>query len=173
VISVSKLEAASRQLDTAIRLLFSHGDAVAIHSLAAAAANVFFDVAEARNGGISWRARMREDSRLTEKELKRALHDSWNFFKHADHDPNGVLQFNERESEDLMFMAVLECGDLQPTTHAMQVFQLWYMAAYKGHLADREPVFKDALSAFPGLAALDRAAQLALGAALLNNPPAE
>ena len=126
VVTISKLDAASRQLDSAIRMLFTGGDAVSIHTLTASAANVFFDVAEKRNGAVSWRAWMAEDSNLTQREVKGTLHKSWNFFKHADHDPEGILDFDPRESEDLMFMAVLQCGDLgRPTTHAMQVFQLW------------------------------------------------
>jgi hypothetical protein len=97
-----------------------------------------------------------EDSKLTEAQVKGVLHKSWNFFKHADRDPEAVLQFNERESEDLMFVAVLQCGDLQPTTHAMQVFQLWYIAVYLEHLADREPVFRTVVTALEGLSAQDR-----------------
>lgn len=72
---VSKLEAASRQLDTAIRLLFHQGDAVAVHSLAAGAANVFFDVAEEK-AGVSWRTKLRDDSGLPMKTLVGVLHRS-------------------------------------------------------------------------------------------------
>lgn len=167
---VTKLEAASRQLDTAIRLLFHQGDAVAVHSLAAAAANVFFDVAEEK-AGVSWRTKLRDDSGLPMRELVGVLHRSWNFFKHANRDAADVIEFDERDSEHLMFIAVLDAGDLQPTTHSMQVFQLWYMAAYLTHLAEREPVFKHAASVLPGLSVLDREAQLARGAALLRSQP--
>ena len=69
--TVTKLEAASRQLDTAIRLFFSGGDAVSIHTLAAAAFNVFADIAEHRKVGVSWRTRVRDDSGLSKKELRK------------------------------------------------------------------------------------------------------
>ena len=79
---ISKLEAASRLLDTAIRLFFESADAVAVHSLAAASLNVFSDVAEHR--GISWRTYLGEDSNLSPQEVKHTLNKAWNFFKHAD-----------------------------------------------------------------------------------------
>jgi hypothetical protein len=41
---VSKLDAAKRQLETAIRLYFSDGDPVSIHTLTAAAYNILRDV---------------------------------------------------------------------------------------------------------------------------------
>ena len=129
-LTVTKLEAASRQLDTAIRLFFSGGDVVSVHTLAVAAANIFADIAEHQNAGVSWRTRTRDDSGLSTKELKRILHDEWNFFKHADREPNATLEFNDLVSEDVMFMAVLDCGDLQPTTCPMQAFQIWYIAAH-------------------------------------------
>ena|SRR5437762_11820516 len=75
---ISKLEAASRQLDTAIRLFFERADAVAVHALAAASLNVFSDVAEHR--GISWRTYLGEDSNLSPQEVKHTLNKAWNFF---------------------------------------------------------------------------------------------
>lgn len=93
VATVTKLEAASRQLDTAIRLFFAGDDAISVHTLAVAAANIFADIAEHRNAGVSWRTRTRDDSGLTTAELKRILHEEWNFFKHADRKPESTLTF--------------------------------------------------------------------------------
>ena len=167
-VTVTKLEAASRQLDTAIHLFFSDGDAVATHTLAVAAANVFADLAEHRNAGVSWRTKIRDDSGLSTKELKRIFHEEWNFFKHADHDPNATLQFNELMSEDFMFMAVLDCGDLQPTTCPMQAFQIWYIAAHPEHFPGDEQVFYDARQALPGISQLERSVQVQRGAAFVE-----
>jgi len=167
-ITVTKLEAASRQLDTAIHLFFSGGDAISIHTLAAAASNVFADIAEHRNAGVSWRTRVRDDSGLSTKELKRILHDEWNFFKHADRDSDATLQFNELVSDDFIFMAVLDCGDLAPTTCSMQAFQIWYIAAHPERFPLTEPVFAYAQQAFPGLSQLERSKQIRRGADLLK-----
>ena len=87
---ISKVEAASRLLDTAIRLFFEGADAVAVHSLAAASLNIFSDLAE--HGGNSWRAHLGDDSKLSAPEMKRVLNSAWNFFKHADRDPDGTIR---------------------------------------------------------------------------------
>jgi hypothetical protein len=149
--NISKLEAASRLLDTAIRLFFAGGDAVAVHSLAAASANVFSDLADRKHSGSSWRAHLRDDSKLSAREVKDILNSAWNFFKHADRDPEGTLHFDEIDSEHLMFVAVLECGDLRSTSCCMQAFQLWYIAAHPDRFPKSESVFLDAMKVFPGL----------------------
>jgi hypothetical protein len=167
-VKVTKLEAAARLLDAAIRLFYSGGDAIAIHSLAVAATNVFADLAEHRNSGVSWRTRAREESGLSMRELKALMHEEWNFFKHADRDADATLEFNELLSEDFMFMAVLDCGDLQSTTCPMQAFQIWYIAAHPERFFRDEPVFAQALDALPGLSRLDRSQQIQRGAIFLQ-----
>lgn len=167
-ITVTKLEAASKQLDMAIRLFFACADAISVHTLAVAAANVFADVAEHRNAGVSWRTRTRDDSGLSTGELKRIFHEEWNFFKHADRDPESTLAFNDLISEDFIFMAVLDCGDLQGTTCPMQAFQIWYIAAHAERFPPTEQIFADAQQALPGLLYLERSQQIQRGAAFLK-----
>ena len=167
-IALTKLDAAGRQLDTAIRLFFGDGDAVSVHSLAVSAANVLSDLAEHKNAGVSWRTRTRDDSGLSMKALKALMHEEWNFFKHADRDPDATLNFNEELSEDFMFMAVLDCGDLQTTTCPMQAFQIWYIAAHPERFSTDEPVFVDAMKVLPGLSDLTRPARIQRGAAFLS-----
>jgi len=50
-LTISKLDAAKRQLETVIRLYFVHGDPVSIHTLTSAAYNVIRDVNKKRGGG--------------------------------------------------------------------------------------------------------------------------
>lgn len=163
IVSISKLDAAVRQLDAAIRLFFSGADPIVVHTLAASAGNIFADIAEHRNCGVSWRIRMRDDAGLSTGRIKYILHEAWNFFKHANHDPEGVLQFEEVDSEHLMFVAVLDCGDIQPTSCDMQAFQLWYIAAHPEHFPETDPIFANAINTFPGLAALPLSDQLQHG----------
>jgi hypothetical protein len=175
-VPLSKIEVASRQLNAAIHMFFAGGDSIAVHTLAAAAANVFADILE-HSSGVSWRTRARDDSGLTMSELKALLHEEWNFFKHADRDPDSVLHFNEELAADLMFMATLDCGDLTATSCEMRAFQIWYMAAAKFWVpSDHEP-FRLAREALPGISSLPRPEQISRGAAFLavqcgNAPPA-
>jgi hypothetical protein len=52
---VTKLEAAVRQLNAAVRFLFAEEGSLVVHSLAVSAANVFSDLADKKSGGMSWR----------------------------------------------------------------------------------------------------------------------
>jgi hypothetical protein len=49
-IKISKLDAARRQLDTAIRLYFMEGDPVSVHTLAAAAFEILKDLVRSGQG---------------------------------------------------------------------------------------------------------------------------
>ena len=92
--TVNKIEAASRQLDTAIHLFFSGGDSISIHTLATGAENIFADISD-HTLGHSWRSRVRDDHGLSEQQLRATFRREWNFFKHADNDPEGTLEFND------------------------------------------------------------------------------
>jgi len=52
-IKVNKIEAARRQIDAAIRLLFDNEDPIAIHTLIMAGFRILRDIAEKQNSNIS------------------------------------------------------------------------------------------------------------------------
>lgn len=164
---VTKLEAAKRQLNTAIRLLFVGEDAIAVHSLAVNAANLLSDLADHKPDITSWREMMREDQGMTSAQIKYVINRSWNFFKHADRNPNEKLEFDVKESEYIVFIATLECGELSETTTKMQVFQLWFLAAGRAQLDDDNEIQRFSKVLFPGLQQLPRETQLLVGAQVL------
>ena len=88
----SKLEAARRQLDTAIRLHFSDADVVSIHTLAATAYNIINDVSNKRGAAAMLvKGTLIDDARVEVREkLRSEFNKAENFFKHADRDPDGV-----------------------------------------------------------------------------------
>lgn len=81
--SISKLDAARRQLDTAITLWFMDGDAVSIHTLTAAAHGIIHDLNRANKGPP-----LLFDSPSFNKDMKKQavaiLKSFENFCKHAD-----------------------------------------------------------------------------------------
>jgi hypothetical protein len=89
---ISKLEAALRQLETAIILWFNHGDPISIHTLASAAHQIIYDINKARKGPA-----MSPDSDIVKpehlSEWRRILKAAPNFMKHADKDPNETILF--------------------------------------------------------------------------------
>jgi hypothetical protein len=63
-VTCSKFEAASRQLDEAIRLLLADHDPLAVRTLAAAAFGLFADLVDHLRPDESWRSQLIEDSGL-------------------------------------------------------------------------------------------------------------
>jgi hypothetical protein len=129
-LKVSKTDAAKRQLEAAIRLWFYDGDPVSIHTLAAAAHQVVHDLGRAR--GIT--AKLRELPNVR-PEFKKRMHDALaraeNFFKHADHDPDALLQFKPITTSYFLIDAVLTyellTGESSPV---MRTFRMWIMIQY-------------------------------------------
>jgi hypothetical protein len=166
---LTKIEAAVRQLDTAIQLFFEKRDPVSIRTLIAAAGRILSDLVEYKKPGESWRSNtVKSIPTLTAGEVYDILNSTPNFLKHADRDPESVHLFTEAENEDLIFMATLECGEIHSTSLEMQAFQIWYMAAHPERFpTDNQPA-QDAKAILPALAGLDHEAQIDLGAQFLS-----
>jgi hypothetical protein len=119
-LTISKLDAARRQLETAIRLYFHQGDPVSIHTLVAAAYNVIRDINKHRGGS---KMVMKEQLFEFVKPEKRGefhdlLNQAENFFKHADRDHDATLEFSPKEAEMLLWDACSKYWELtgeQPT----------------------------------------------------------
>ena len=128
-ITISKTDAARRQILSAIRLYFENGDIPPIHTLAAAAFNVTTDLCASHPGAPdclgAW---VDELVRPAAKEMfLRKFNETANFLKHADRDPKAVHEFSPKETENLLFLAVCQyrqlTGDWSPE---IRLFWTWY-----------------------------------------------
>ena len=130
-LKISKIDAVRRQLETAIRLYFSSGDPVAIHTLTAAAYNIMRDLSRQRDG-----APLLVKDKLLEhvkpeavKMLRNKLNEAENFFKHANRDHDNSLDFNPDQSETLIWDACSayynHTGEYTPL---FRLYLGWYMA---------------------------------------------
>lgn len=108
-IKLSKLDAARRQLDSAIRLWFSCDDPVTIHTLVCAAYQIIQDM---NNHNKEEKlvtlveiinAIVKPESR---QQYLRAMRKPMTFFKHAERDPRDILTFDSRLSETFMVVAI-------------------------------------------------------------------
>ena len=135
IIRVSKLDAARRQLRTAITLWFTEGDPVSVHTLAFAAYDVFHTVSKKRDPN---RRDLLFDTDYIKDEYRRDWHDliekNAHFFKHADRDPDGVLDFNLANNEFFILFAIAGrqlCGesDSQEESDFM-----WWLSLHKPNL---------------------------------------
>ena len=93
VLTVTKPDAARRQLRTAIELWFNDGDPVSIHVLAFSAYEIIHTLSR-RKGAKN----LLYDSSLTKegarKQVNVALKMAAGFFKHAQKDPDNSLEFS-------------------------------------------------------------------------------
>jgi hypothetical protein len=106
---IAKMDAARRQLRTAINLYFEDGDAVSIHTLAAAAHQLLSDVNDERGGSPMWREQMLSVVKPEyQKMVKAKFREPQNFFKHAEDDPDSQISFNPRASEWIIQDACLK-----------------------------------------------------------------
>lgn len=103
---IKKVDAAVRQLDTAIMLWFQRGDAVSIHTLACSAYQILHDINQHRKGPelIFDSIVIKDEHRILAKSY---LKKTYNFFKHAekDPDPEGVIDFNPSDTEGFIMFA--------------------------------------------------------------------
>jgi len=129
-IQVDKIEAARRQLKTAVWLYFVGADPLSVHTLAAAARQVLEDANTHRGGKpmlVSGKV-----LELLKPELhgafQRIFRSSANFLKHAKKDPDDVLRFRPEETEFLLVEACLTYWELSGRKEPeFMAFQAWYM----------------------------------------------
>jgi hypothetical protein len=129
-IKISKLDAARRQMLTAIRLYFNHGDIVSMHTLAAAAFKITQNICDASpdlsDSVTDW------IDQCVKPEAKKIfwskLHETANFFKHAENDPDAVHEFYPEQTENLLFFAVYQYHQLTSEwSLEIRLFITWYM----------------------------------------------
>jgi hypothetical protein len=105
-VKISKLDAARRQLETAIILYFHEGDPISIHTLAGAAYEVLRGLNKARGGPPmikDWVADYIKPEFVN--EIRTALNASQNFLKHADRDADAVLEYEPGQADFLLLDA--------------------------------------------------------------------
>jgi hypothetical protein len=126
-VKVSKLDAACSQLRTAISLWFTDGDPVSVHTLACAAYEIFHTVSEKRD---PYRRDLLFDTDFIKDEHRaewmKSLKKAQSFFKHADRDPDGELEFDPRLSEGFILYAIAGrelCGE--PASREEKAYLSW------------------------------------------------
>lgn len=105
-LSVTKFDVAERQLLQGIRLYFSEGDEISVHTLSEAAVQVLRDIGRPL-GHVS---AIRDSDRIRPEKMNEwnsILSRSRNFFKHADRDIDGVHEFNTMFNDFSLLEAVL------------------------------------------------------------------
>ena len=143
-ITVTKLDAARRQIETALDLWFHEGDPVAIHTLASAAHRVVHDLAEmGGDGSVLLNTNLLTGWGLDAKAFKKAIRAAETFFKHAQNDPHETFSFSLSQTERI-FVSAIECYRrlVHEKSRLMTLFLYWFHIQY--------PQFLDFMSELAG-----------------------
>jgi hypothetical protein len=129
-VTITKTAAASRQLDAAIRLLFSGGDILAVHTLAGAASHIISDLNDQTRPDASWDKVAQTVCGLDAKTYFKIMRATQNFLKHADRDADVTHEFTVSDTLALIASAVFNFCELTSgqLTIPQSVFQLWHLA---------------------------------------------
>jgi hypothetical protein len=138
-LTISKMDAAKRQLDAAIALWFSDGDPVAIHTLVGASYQILHDLNEKKgNKDLLFDADFIVEEHR--EEVKRMLRKDFNFFKHADLDPDGITEFVPLASWLFMLMGIQTLRALGERNSDTQSAFTLYTAIHKPEWVSAEYV---------------------------------
>lgn len=169
-ISVDKTEAARRQIDAAIRMLFSHEEPVAIHTLAMAALGILKDLA-------SKNVQSNLDNIIASMIAPEKTKEFWNiikrpanFLKHADNDPEALLDGVEEEINDfvLLWASLYYKESAHRLTPEMGTLLTWCIVLYPDILKGDAPFPEELLvAARQDVAAESRWDKLEIGRKLL------
>jgi hypothetical protein len=103
-VTISKVDAAHRQLRTAITLWFTESDPVSTHALVFAAYEVLHTVSKKRTP--SRRDLLFDSDRIKDEyrsDFNKLIKKHAYFFKHADREPEGIIEFNPNVNEMFIF----------------------------------------------------------------------
>lgn len=172
VLSVNKIEAARRQIDVAIRLLFENEDPLPIHTLVIAAFRILRDLASKKDASKVDEAFRSMIKPGMEKKFWREIQSFANFLKHADKDPEAVFDIPQEEVNDAnLLMASFYYKELgHSLTPEMKAFFAWFGGIHPEIMFPEAPdVVKIHLAAASSsFIGKPRHEQLAIGKDMLN-----
>ncbi|MFA5821014.1 MAG: hypothetical protein WC873_02850, partial [Candidatus Gracilibacteria bacterium] len=127
-IFISKLDAAKRQLEIAIRLFLNNEDPISIHTLSAASHTILRDLCRKQGKESTLKDVMIKRTKPEKKdEVVKMFNEAENFFKHANKDPDQLLKFHPEETEwflwDVGKMYIELTKDYPPI---VKVFLVWF-----------------------------------------------
>lgn len=174
-IRVSKIEAAQRQIDAAIRMLYRGEDPIAVHSVISAANGIVRAICKSKNTPV-WIEHAALIKPGMEREYWKGFLRMANFIKHADKDPDSVLGNIQEEVNDwVILFTIFLYKDLAALTPTMSAHLVWMESFYPSIRAnwqevhDKDPdLYRKILSMHPQLQAMDRKQRLDEGATLLE-----
>ena len=170
---LTKIDVAEAHIRAAVRLFFACEHPAPVYSLTCAAREILTTVGE-KLGVLTLLHEYAADHGVSLKEAIRQANIFANFMKHADRDPDAVLEgFEDDEIDPFLLIA---CKDFGEITGGMpieaQVFEAWWYAAHIEKLSDAPRAMRElaklSIPVFPiGFRSATRDAKKRMGLACL------
>jgi hypothetical protein len=126
-LKIGKLDAARRQLETAILLYFNSADPVSIHTLAAAAQGILQHLGSHESSPMLLERSLAQIPKELADEIRTSIRKPQNFFKHADQDPDEVIEFAPALTEFTLLDAVAKYLELTgELTLMLRAYEKWF-----------------------------------------------
>lgn len=136
---ITKLQAAQRQIETAIELWFLDRDIVAIHTLAWAGLEILSDLAENEGRERVMKKMVEIFGEEEGREVERAIRAIGNFLKHADRDPESTLDFSPELGDGLLLLCSLQLEALGQTRKPLNfAFETSFSMIHPNFLANED-----------------------------------
>lgn len=171
---ITKLEAAHRQLTTAIRMYFDDEDIASIHTLACAAREIYEKHCKAQGIERMFEEIEAANPERTSKELWTIMNGPRNFLKHpeASLDLTATLELDDEMNAAMLWVASYDCAmlckDAQPPE--VQAYATWFIATRfpRGPQTDTHDLVRTLDRHYPTLRASAPAEQKRIGKSMIN-----
>jgi hypothetical protein len=163
--TITKPDVAEREIIAAVQLLFDGGDPIPIYALANSAREISATLREKRGskGVVDWV--QVDHPHMTREAIYRAASKHAAFFKHADKDPDGVLEnFDATDADAVLHMACTDFKSLRRLPIEGDAFDHWFLGVH-GFLEGLDFPHVEGLR---GITSVPRAEQLAMGKRFLD-----
>jgi hypothetical protein len=144
--TITKRDAARRQLEAAVLLYFNERDPLPIHTLAAAAQGVLETLVVVAGKSTPLQDSLGHFPLDLAQEVRQAMRGPQNFLKHADRDPDASLEYSPDLTEFILYDAVAAymrlTGD-QPLV--LNAFLIWFAIHHSDWFAAADGEMKNRL----------------------------
>jgi hypothetical protein len=130
-LKVSKLDAARRQLETAILLYFNEADPVSVHTLAAASHEILKDLGLRTKSPMFLERTFEILPQALRDRIRQEVRRPQNFFKHADLDAEESIDFVPGMTEWTLLDAMAKYIELNgERTPMLRLYETWFATRY-------------------------------------------
>ena len=133
LIKTNKLDAVYSQLEIAIELYFEDKNMIPIHALASNSYDMLMNLNK-KLGGMPMQAKEEILNKINpryKKQIQKIFYEPQNFFKHADNDPDGEIEFDTALTELYLFEAATKFEEIKKEKRRITtIFYSWFQIKY-------------------------------------------